>query len=170
MKYLTIAGAVLLCCSAAYAAEKTAEAEIKSGGGEKVGKATFKQEQSGVRVMVEVKNLPPGAHGIHIHEKGKCEPPKFESAGEHFNPTGKKHGAKHPEGMHAGDLPNLIVNKDGTGKLEAMLPQVTLESGPNSLLKDGGTAIVIHTDPDDEKTQPTGNSGSRIACGEIKKK
>lgn len=171
MKKLTIAGALLLCCVSVYGADdKKAEAELKNGGGEKVGRATFKEQKSGVKVMVEVKNLPPGSHGIHIHEVGKCDPPNFETAGEHFNPTGKKHGVKVPEGPHAGDLPNLVVNKEGKGKLEVLLPQVTLEGSSNALLNPQGTALIIHADPDDESTQPTGGSGSRIACGVIKKK
>jgi Cu-Zn family superoxide dismutase len=120
-------------------------------------------------MAVVVNNLPPGKHGFHIHAVGKCDPPDFQSAGGHFNPFGKKHGLKNPEGPHAGDLPNLEVGPDGKGKLETTVGGLTLgKEGLATLFGSNGTAVVIHAGPDDEKTDPAGNSGARIACGVIK--
>jgi Cu-Zn family superoxide dismutase len=113
-------------------------------------------------------DLPPGIHGFHIHESGVCESPAFETAGGHFNPFGKKHGLKNPDGPHAGDLPNLLVLPDGTVELTITVPGVTLRPGRNSLLRPEGASLVIHADPDDGKSDPAGNSGPRIACGIIR--
>ena len=118
--------------------------------------------------MIE-QTLAQGVHGIHFHEKGKCKGPDFESAGAHLNPGKKQHGFQNPKGFHAGDLPNVTVKDDGTVNADLVTNQVTLEKGqPNSLLKKGGTALVIHAQADDYKTDPSGNSGARIACGAIR--
>ncbi len=164
-------GVLFLLSTALYsqANAQTAKAELKNSKGEKIGTATFTQEAEGVKITLEASNLPPGSHGFHIHAVGKCEPPDFKSAGAHFNPTGKKHGLQNPEGPHAGDLPNLTVGPDGKVKVEVIAKQVTLGEGKNSLLQPEGTALVIHANPDDEKTDPAGNSGDRIACGVITK-
>jgi Cu-Zn family superoxide dismutase len=98
---------------------------------------------------------------------GRCEPP-FTTAGGHFNPGGRKHGFSNPDGMHAGDLPNLRVGKDGTAEAELLTAQVTLSPGPTSLLDADGSAIVLHAGPDDYVSDPAGNAGDRIACGVIK--
>ena len=116
---------------------------------------------------MEVAGLPPGKHGFHLHDKGICEPPGFTTAGDHFNPLGKHHGAKNPQGKHAGDLPNLEVGPDGTAELTATAEGATLGKGTASLLKEGGTSLVIHAGPDDENSDPSGNSGPRIACGVV---
>ena len=100
---------------------------------------------------------------------GKCEPPEFTTAGSHFNPEGKKHGLSNPEGPHAGDLPNLDVAADGTGQVHYLATKVTLNPGPASLFDADGTAVVVHANADDHFTDPTGNSGGRIACGVIQK-
>jgi superoxide dismutase, Cu-Zn family len=117
-----------------------------------------------------VANLPPGKHGIHIHSAAKCDPPAFTTSGGHLNPAGKKHGLHSPEGAHAGDLPNLEVGKNGKGKGTFTAKGVTLGEGEGSLFGPDGTALVIHADPDDEKTDPGGNSGARIACGPIERR
>jgi superoxide dismutase, Cu-Zn family len=136
--------------------------------GMKIGDAMLTQGVSGVLIKVEAK-LPQGRHAIHIHEKSACDTPSFESAGGHFNPTGKKHGFLNPQGLHAGDLPNVIVKEDGKLSAELFAPFVTLEQEqPNSLLKDGGTALVIHEGTDDYLTDPAGGAGKRIACGPIR--
>jgi superoxide dismutase, Cu-Zn family len=146
----------------------SAHADIVNAEGQKIGSATIRPSSSGVRINVEVSQLPPGVHGIHIHTVGKCEGPAFTSAGAHFNPTSKKHGKDSPEGPHAGDLLNIEVTADGTGKASLSDSNVTLAGGPNSLFNESGTALVIHEKADDYKTDPAGNSGARIACGVIR--
>ncbi|MFS0691155.1 superoxide dismutase family protein [Sporosarcina sp. 179-K 8C2 HS] len=141
---------------------------LMDGNGKPVGTAELTEEEDALRIMVEAEGLPEGPHGFHFHEKGVCEAPDFESAGGHFNPTGASHGLDHEEGPHAGDLPNLEVGPDGTVKEEFFVENLTLTPGEeNSLFHDGGTALVIHAEADDGKTQPSGNSGDRIACGVV---
>lgn len=152
-----------------HAKAEAAKATFKDAKGATVGSATLTEGSGGVTIAVEASKLPPGSHGFHIHEAGKCDPPDFKSAKGHFNPTGKKHGLQNPEGPHAGDLPNLEVGADGTAKAEVVAAGVTLKNGKNSLFQRGGTALVIHAGPDDEKSDPSGNSGARIACGVIRK-
>jgi len=171
MKYTTFVLGMVLLFSAlvvyGQASAQAAKAELYNAQGEKVGSATLTDGRGGVKIVIKVFKLPPGPHGFHIHAVGRCEPPDFASAGGHFNPYGKKHGLKNPEGPHAGDLPNLIIGPDGTAKAEVVASQVTLRPGINSLFDPDGSALVIHADPDDEMTDPTGNSGARIACGII---
>jgi Cu-Zn family superoxide dismutase len=144
------------------------QAVLKDKMGQQVGLATLTEGPSGVRIEVAGVGLPPGPKGIHIHAVGKCEPPEFTSAGAHFNPAGKKHGRLSPDGVHAGDLPNLMVTPLGAAGLDVTTKAVTLKGGvPASLFGAGGTSLVIHALPDDERTDPTGNSGGRIACGVI---
>jgi superoxide dismutase, Cu-Zn family len=144
------------------------QAVLKDKTGQQVGLATLTEEADGVRIEITGVGLPPGPKGLHIHEVAKCETPDFVSAGAHFNPAGKKHGRLHPDGAHAGDLPNLVVTALGTAGLDATTKAVTLKTGvPDSVFAEGGTSLIIHAQPDDEKTDPTGNSGARIACGVI---
>ena len=148
-------------------ASLSGHADIVNAQGQKIGSATIHPSGSGSRLEVEVSQLPPGTHGIHIHTVGKCEGPAFASAGAHFNPTSKKHGKDNPDGPHSGDLLNIEVGADGTGKASLLDANATLGNGPNSLFHEGGTALVIHEKADDYKTDPSGNSGARIACGVI---
>jgi Cu-Zn family superoxide dismutase len=161
----------LLCSSVAFGqgAQKSAHADIVNAQGQNIGTARILPAKKGVKIEVSVSQLPPGKHGIHIHAVGKCEGPAFTTAGGHLNPDTKKHGKDNPEGPHAGDLLMIDVKADGTAKATLLDTMVTLGDGSNSLFHDGGTSIVIHEKEDDYKTDPTGNSGARIACGVIQK-
>jgi Cu-Zn family superoxide dismutase len=150
-----------------WAVGERAAAPLRNAEGQVLGMAIFTQEAQGVRVSVTVKGLSPGEHGIHIHSVGKCEPPDFLSAGPHFNPTNKKHGLTNPEGPHAGDLPNLVVGEDGSAVYEHITDRVTLTPGELSLFDEDGSSLVIHAGPDDQMTDPAGNSGARVLCGVI---
>ena len=147
-----------------------AQAALLDPSGSPIGSASFVEQRQNVRIEISVTKLPPGVHGVHLHAVGKCDGPDFASAGPHFNPTGAVHGALSPKGPHAGDLPNLTVGSDGRGTLTAFTSLVDLAPGASqSLLQAAGTAIVVHANTDDEKTDPSGNSGGRIACGVVKK-
>ena len=162
------AGALLLASSTtALAQTPGASVDLKTPSGEPVGTATFTQEAGGTRLLVLVRALPPGPHGIHVHAVGKCEAPDFMTAGGHYNPTSKQHGLNNPQGAHAGDAPNLTVGADGTGTFDYLLKDVTTGTGAGTLFGPEGTALVIHAMADDEATDPSGNSGARIACGLI---
>jgi Cu-Zn family superoxide dismutase len=147
--------------------------------GDPIGAATFTQHRGShrVRVFASAVSLEPGKHGIHIHSVGRCNPNSidpetgspFFSAGTHFNPRMKEHGLRNPQGPHAGDQPNLKVGSAGVGSLRATNDRITLRQGPENSLFDGdGSSIVIHENRDDQVTDPTGNSGARIACGVIR--
>ena len=157
----------LLTYSISLEAAKKAKADLLNAKGAPVGTAVFTQKSNGVQLDLKVSGMTPGLHGFHIHAVGRCQAPDFASAGPHFNPEGKQHGWDNPMGHHLGDLQNLEVGPDGKARVRVMVPGVTLGEGANSLFHEGGTALVIHAKPDDGKTDPSGNSGSRIACGVI---
>ena len=146
-----------------------AEARLINEQGTEIGTARLTQQPNGVEIVVDLAFLQAGERGFHIHETGTCEAPSFESAGGHFNPTNASHGFEHPQGPHAGDMRNLEVETDdGTARATILNERVTLVSGqPNSLLDGDGTAFVVHSGADDYQTQPSGDAGSRIACGVI---
>jgi Cu-Zn family superoxide dismutase len=153
------------------AGPKSAHADIMNAQGTKIGSAKISASGDGVKISVKVSSLTPGDHGIHIHNVGKCEAPDFKTAGPHFNPTSAHHGINNTQDPkpHLGDLANLAVKPDGTGSASFMISGVTLGEGANSLFHDGGTAIVIHAKADDLMSDPSGNSGDRVACGVIVK-
>lgn len=155
------------CASGRTGGAMTARAELVDGQGKKIGSAVLTQEAGGVRVALEASGLSPGRHAFHIHTVGQCHGPDFKSAGGHFNPFGKKHGLKNPDGPHAGDLPNITVGDDGRVRVEVLASQVTLGEGKHSLFQPGGTCLMIHAKADDEMTDPTGNAGDRVACGTV---
>lgn len=143
--------------------------KLQNGQGKSVGTATLSQVANGVSIKLNVHDLTPGDHAIHVHQTAKCEGPDFKSAGGHFNPDNKHHGLQNPEGPHAGDIPNFVVDAKGKSSATVLAPNVTLTEGPHSVYTGGGTSLVIHAKPDDGKTDPSGNSGDRIACGVIAK-
>lgn len=138
-----------------------AMAMLQMAEGTRAGSVTASSGPDGVTISLNAEGLPPGEHGVHVHMVGACEAPTFESAGAHWNPDNQTHGLESPAGQHAGDMPNLIVAEDGTGTLEYQLVGGTFDG----LLDADGSAFVIHADPDDQVTDPSGNSGDRIACG-----
>ena len=145
-----------------------ASAAIVDGSGATIGWARLTEDGAGrLHLNVQVDGLPAGRHGIHLHAVASCIGPAFTSAGGHHNPLGAQHGLDNPAGAHAGDLPNMEVNAAGRGHLDAVSDRASLSMGPISLLDDDGSAIIIHAAEDDQITNPTGNSGARIACGVI---
>lgn len=141
-----------------------ASASLRGSDGAPKGTASLTSNGTTLTLALSVSGLPVGQHGAHLHTVGSCDAPGFTTAGAHLNPHGKQHGAQNPQGSHLGDLPNLVVAGDGTGSLT--IPLVGTAAEVEALLFDAdGTAVVIHAGPDDYLTDPSGNSGGRIACG-----
>ena len=152
------------------AAVKEIKVKLTTSKGEPAGSAVLTQKRKGVQVKISLENIPFGEHGVHIHQNAACEAPDFKSSGPHFNPDNKQHGFANDAGHHAGDTPtNVSVGEDHRGSATWLLTAVTLQPGaPNSLSSNGGTSLMVHEHADDMRTDPSGNSGNRIACGVIK--
>jgi Cu-Zn family superoxide dismutase len=169
MKTTRLFSLALLVVALASASSAKILVQLKDAQGKVVGSAILWDAAPGVGMEVSVQNLPPGDHAIHFHQNAKCEAPDFKSAGPHFNPDGKKHGLDNPEGHHAGDGANFTVAADGKAHFKRADKDVTWGDDPHSIFSNGGTALVIHAKADDQKTDPAGNAGDRIACGVITK-
>jgi Cu-Zn family superoxide dismutase len=135
-----------------------------TAGNQASGVVTFEPRGDRVRVVAKLSGLAPGGHGFHIHEKGDCSAPDGMSAGGHFNPTGKPHGDPAHADHHGGDMPMLVADAGGNATLDATIDTVTVGGSATDIV---GRAVIVHKDADDYKTQPTGNSGARVACGVI---
>jgi Cu-Zn family superoxide dismutase len=136
---------------------------LVNSAGQSVGTVRAWQTAGGVSFRISAAGLPHGIHGLHVHAVGRCDPPEFTSAGGHWNPADKKHGMNNPAGPHAGDLPNVEVAANGVLNATVTLPNATMAA----LLDADGSALVLHAGPDDYVTEPSGNSGARIACAVI---
>jgi Cu-Zn family superoxide dismutase len=152
-------------------ADASAEVKMHSSTGESLGTLRLDTEPNGtVRLRGTLGNVPTGTHGIHIHAVGRCDPPTFESAGSHFNFQDRKHGLENPRGPHAGDAPNIHSDAERRVGIDLSFSRVTLSNAESGVLDADGAAVVIHANPDDQKTDPSGNSGDRIACGVISRR
>jgi Cu-Zn family superoxide dismutase len=167
---LVVAVSVIACRPASRGSViRSATAEMRSASGVRHGILTLERSPAGVRIDGALTGVPPGTHGIHFHQVGRCDPPGFETAGAHLNPAGMEHGLQNPRGPHAGDLPNVTANSAGQMVVDIATIRVTLDADPRAGLFDSdGTALVIHANADDQRTDPSGNSGPRIACGVVR--
>jgi Cu-Zn family superoxide dismutase len=168
--WIAVGGFVASIALAAQTTPKEIKVPILTSTGQDAGFVKFKTVKKGVKVTLELKNLPFGPHGVHIHQNAVCDAPDFKGAGGHFNPDKKQHGYMNAMGHHNGDFPSSVnVGEDHTGSATFVLDSISLDpAAANSLFLNGGTSIVVHEKADDEKTDPSGASGNRIACGVIK--
>jgi Cu-Zn family superoxide dismutase len=149
-------------------APPTSTTQLIDSKGNPIGTAALFDAQFGVVAVLKLKGLPPGQHGFHVHQRGACDPPSFESSGPHYNPQGRQHGLDNPKGPHAGDMPNLTVRSDGT--VDTTLTLLPAMSRPGAIGRGSDArSLIIHADRDDQVTDPSGNSGARIACGVVQK-
>ncbi|HQV05089.1 MULTISPECIES: superoxide dismutase family protein [unclassified Novosphingobium] len=144
--------------------KKLATATLRQANGLPAGTAILTAAGEKVTLSLALAGLPAGQKGMHLHMVGRCDAPDFASAGGHLNPGGRQHGTANPSGSHLGDLPNVVIDSNGAAAVSAQLPgtRAVLEA---ALFDADGTAIVVHAGPDDYRTDPSGNSGARIACG-----
>lgn len=143
-----------------------ASATVRDAGGRQLGTLTVMEMGGGLHLTGRLTGLPAGTHGIHLHAVGRCEAP-FTSAGPHWNPASRRHGFENPEGPHAGDMPNIVAAPDGSAPVNVMTRGGTLR-GESGALDADGLSVVVHAAADDYRTDPSGNSGDRIACGVIR--
>ena len=146
-------------------------AAIKDNADRVLGRASVVSDPDGTGLIVRVslQGFQPGVYGAHLHSIGRCEGPDFQTAGSHWNPTGAAHGRDNPGGAHLGDLPNVTVGADGSGAIEFTVKGAMLTTGINPLLDADGAALVVHAKADDYRTDPSGNSGARVACAVLSK-
>jgi Cu-Zn family superoxide dismutase len=172
MRKLLILTAATALAACAYDEPKGgAPMTLVNSAGQAIGTVRAWQTAGGVSFRIDASGLPHGIHGVHVHSVGRCDPPDFASAGPHWNPAGRKHGINNPQGPHAGDLPNVEVAANGVLGATVTLPNASLfgpPGAPGALLDADGAALVIHAAADDYVTDPSGNSGARIACAVIR--
>ena len=144
--------------------QRLGQATLRLANGLPGGTAQLLASGSQVNISIALTGISPGTHGVHLHMVGSCEAPDFDSAGDHLNPSNRQHGTGNPAGPHLGDLPNITIGSNGLGAVSAALPG-TADSVLARLFDADGSAVVVHADPDDYRTDPSGNSGPRIACG-----
>jgi Cu-Zn family superoxide dismutase len=147
----------------------SASVTLRTADGREVGRGSLQQTNAGVLLTADLTGMPAGTHGIHFHAVGQCTAPDFASAGGHFNPTAKAHGFRNAAGHHAGDMTNVNIPESGALRVELLAPDVRLGSGDGTLLDADGSAIVVHALADDYQTDPSGASGTRIACGVVQR-
>lgn len=141
--------------------------EVRKADGTLAARAMVYPGAGDLQVRIQAAGLAPGRYGAHVHAVGRCDAPDFETAGPHWNPTGREHGTLNPRGHHLGDLPNFEIGEDGHGRLEFAISSANL-GGSDGMLDEDGASIVIHANPDDLRTDPSGSSGARIACGVLR--
>jgi Cu-Zn family superoxide dismutase len=165
MRYLGLIPLVLLAQACqGVAGPRPVESVLRNSQGADIGRVTLTEKDGLILIRIRATGLIPGSHGTHLHQAGVCEGPDFQSAGSHLNPTAKKHGIVNPEGHHLGDLPNLIVAVNGRAEAIHEVLGEEAKAGLKSFVGPSGLSLVIHADPDDQRTDPSGNSGARIAC------
>lgn len=151
--------------SAVAGAGASVVADVRNAIGQSKARATATQLGDGIRVRLEASGMPRGSYGAHVHTTGRCDAPDFATAGSHWNPSGQQHGKNNPRGMHKGDLPNLMIDTSGRGSVEITIPDTAMRGSGLAMLDADGASLVIHAQADDYRTDPSGNSGGRIACG-----
>ncbi|MES2393749.1 MAG: superoxide dismutase family protein [Acidobacteriota bacterium] len=165
-----VAVGLMVTGAATAAGPKEVKVKLKNSGGQDAGTVTFKTVKNGVKVHISLQNVTFGEHAVHIHEHAACDAPDFKSAGGHFNPDMKHHGFDNPMGHHNGDMPkNVMVDENHMGEATFVLNSISLDpAAANSIFANGGTSVVVHEHADDEKSDPSGNAGNRIACAVVK--
>lgn len=170
--FLAVIAMSALACASARSGSDTAgpaSAAIRNASGAQLGVLRLESVAGGVRLTGQLTGLTAGAHGIHFHAVGRCDAPGFTSAGDHFNPRNTRHGLVNPEGPHAGDMPAIAADANGRATVDHTTSLVSLDSGANGVFDADGTAVVVHAASDDQRTDPSGNSGARIACGIVER-
>ncbi|MFD3448834.1 superoxide dismutase family protein [Microbacteriaceae bacterium 4G12] len=170
MRFASLWLTMLVFAGCAQGEPKQVKVELHNSAGDKVGTATLSEHPGGMQIKLKAEGFTPGSHGLHIHEVGECKDPDFTSSGNHFNSDKKKHGLLNEKGAENGDLPNVTADANGKIKAKFIAPNVSFKEGKKTLRRKNGASLIITENPDDGMTQPTGNSGKRLACGVIVKK